>query len=490
MASSRKRRPTLDPVETALLTVTRSAVETIPPEPTHAADLAGGARARTRARARRGAPLVIAYSGGRDSSALLDLAVRLRAERVRAFADLVAVHVHHGMQKAADQWVEFCRQACTKLDVPLDVRHVVVRAQARGPEAAARAARYAALVEAAEAHDARLILTAHQLDDRIETFLIQWLRGAGPEGLAAMPAVRALESVRIVRPLLDVPRADIERYIALRGLAVIEDPSNADVRLLRNAIRRGVVPALESARPGMRKAVARSIDLVAEAAEVLREYGAADLAACAAGAPDGMLYIDRLARLTPARRALVVRSWLAQNGLENVSRARLGDLLEQALTARADARLLLRLGGLEVRRHRGLLLLREAQREPGEVATVTWRGEDEIAVPGWGGVLRFDTTVEEGFDAQWLAAAPLELRGRGGGERFKPHPTRPSKTLKRLFQDAGVPEFDRARLPLVWRGDELIFVAGLGADARLIDSGGPRVKLEWQPDAPLLGVTE
>jgi tRNA(Ile)-lysidine synthase len=108
-------------------------------------------------------------------------------------------------------------------------------------------------------------------------------------------------------------------------------------------------------------------------------------------------------------------------------------------------------------------------------------------VPTWGGVLHFDTTVEEGFDVEWLSGVPLELRGRGGGERFKPHPTRPSKTLKRLFQDANVPEFERARLPLVWRGEELIFVARLGADARLIDNGGPRVMLAWHPDAPLLG---
>ncbi|HUL64880.1 MAG TPA: tRNA lysidine(34) synthetase TilS [Burkholderiaceae bacterium] len=485
MASSRKRRPTLDPVEAALLAFTRSAVEAIPPEHSNpaSADLAGAARTRVR----HAAPLVIALSGGRDSMTLLDLAVRLRDERVRAFGELVAVHVHHGMQKAADEWVEFCSQMCTKLGVALDVRRVTVRPQARGPEAAARAARYAALLEAADEHGARLVLTAHHLDDRIETFLIQWLRGAGPEGLAAMPAVRAFETVRIVRPLLDVPRAEIEHYVALRGLAHVEDPSNVDVRLLRNSIRRAVVPALESARPGMRKAAARSIDLVAEAAEVLREYGAADLEACAAGAPEGMLYVDRLAQLTPARQALVLRSWLTSNGLENLSRARLRDLLAQALTVRADARLLLRMGSVEVRRHRGLLLLRDAQRVAGDAATVVWHGEEELAVPTWGGVLRFDTTVEEGFDVEWLSGVPLELRGRGGGERFKPHPTRPSKTLKRLFQDANVPEFERARLPLVWRGEELIYVAGLGADARLIDNGGPRVMLAWHPDAPLLG---
>ncbi len=93
---------------------------------------------------------------------------------------------------------------------------------------------------------------------------------------------------------------------------------------------------------------------------------------------------------------------------------------------------------------------------------------------------------QEGFDPEWLGQATLEVRPRGGGERFKPHPTRPSRTLKRLFQDAGIPEFERGRLPLLWRKDELIYVAGLGADVRLTDRDGERVVIEWQPDAGLI----
>jgi tRNA(Ile)-lysidine synthase len=139
-----------------------------------------------------------------------------------------------------------------------------------------------------------------------------------------------------------------------------------------------------------------------------------------------------------------------------------------------------------VRRHGGLLLLRAAQTEYHGEATIHWRGEGEIAVPAWGGVLRFEPTDDPGFEAEWLRAEPLQLRGRGGGERFKPHPLRPSKTLKRLFQDAGIAEFERSALPLVWRDGRLIFVAGLGADARLVEAGGERVRLEWQPDAELL----
>ncbi|MCX8115537.1 MAG: tRNA lysidine(34) synthetase TilS, partial [Burkholderiaceae bacterium] len=181
------------------------------------------------------------------------------------------------------------------------------------------------------------------------------------------------------------------------------------------------------------------------------------------------------------------REWLAAAGLEAPSRARLREIVDQALNARGDARLLVRISDREVRRHRGLLLLRPAAAPLRRQVPIRWQGETEIVLPEWGGVLRFEPTREHGFDADWLRAAPLEVRGRGGGERFKPHPTRPSKTLKRLFQEAGVAEFERASLPLVWRGDDLIYVAGLGPDVRMIDTGGERVRLDWRPDATLLG---
>jgi tRNA(Ile)-lysidine synthase len=160
----------------------------------------------------------------------------------------------------------------------------------------------------------------------------------------------------------------------------------------------------------------------------------------------------------------------------------------QARSARADARLLLRIGGYELRRYRGLLLLRRDEAAPAaETVSVRWRGESEIVVPRWRGILHFVPTERAGFPPEWLQAMPLQLKARSGGERFKPHPTRPSKTLKRLFQDAAIPEFERARLPLVWRGDELIYVAGLGADVRLLDDDdSPRVLLDWRPDPSLL----
>ncbi|GAB4474667.1 MAG: tRNA lysidine(34) synthetase TilS [Burkholderiaceae bacterium] len=469
MAGSRKRPPKAEPLERELLDALR------------------GTLAAQRA-ARRSGPLMIAYSGGRDSTALLDLARRLRDARAPGWRKLLAVHVHHGLLPQADDWAAHCERMCAAWGVPIEVRRVEVARGGRGTEAAARDARYEALAAAAREHGARFVLTAHHLDDRIETFLLQWLRGAGVDGLAAMPASRAFGARQaLLRPLLDVPREAIDRYVRARELPFVEDPSNADTRLARNALRARVLPELEAIRSGYRRAAARSIELVAEAAEALRELAAADLASCAEGAPRGMLRIDRLAALAPARRALVVREWLFAAGLEAPSRARLGAIVDQALTARGDARLLIRVADRQVRRHRGLLLLRPAAAPaPRRHVPIRWQGEREIVLPEWGGALHFEPTRDAGFDADWLRSAPLEVRGRGGGERFKPHPTRPSKTLKRLFQDAGVAEFERASLPLVWRGDDLIYVAGLGPDARMIDTGGERIRLDWRPDATLL----
>jgi tRNA(Ile)-lysidine synthase len=310
--------------------------------------------------------------------------------------------------------------------------------------------------------------------------------------------------------LLDVPRRQIEEYVARNGLIAVSDPSNADPRFARNALRLQVLPPLARIRSGYRKSVTRSIELIGEAAEVLQDLAQEDLRACTEDAPPRMLRIDRLAMLAPARRPLVVRAWLARCGLAAPSRARLLEVLEQALGAGGDGRMLVRIGSQEMRRHRGLLCLRaggEARRPTNRSEPFYWNGEPEVVLGAWGGVLRFVVgeapgvrepgdrssigvaeAARPGFDPVWLRQCPLEVRARTGGERFKPHALRPSKRLKHLFQEAGVPEFERAGLPLLWRDGRLIFVAGLGGDARLVEPGQGRVRIEWSGEPSLLAV--
>ena len=451
--------------------------------------------------------IVIAYSGGPDSTALLDLACRLRDRGHAAFQSLLAAHVHHGLQDAADDWAAHSVDRCAERGIECVVRRVAVASRERGVEAGARDARYRALVAVARERGAAYVLTAHHADDRLETFLLQWLRGAGPAGLAGIAASRSVmadqqrdpagaiadsgadadrATVRILRPFLDMPRSALAGYVARHALATVDDPSNTDIRLARNAIRSQVLPQLTAIRSGFRKSAARSIELIADAAELLQEFGAELLSWCSDGSPAGTLRIDRLAALTPARQALVLRAWLARSNIEAPPRARLREALAQALEGAEDGRMRIRFGRKELRRHRGLLLLREPHAAERGGERLQWRGESELAVPSWGGVLRFLPTDEAGFDSEWLRAQPLDLRTRCGGERLKLHPARPSKHLKLWYQERGVPEFARAALPLFWRDGRLIYVAGLGADARFIAPGACRIRIEWADAAGIL----
>lgn len=433
---------------------------------------------------------MVAYSGGRDSTALLSLVCELREARAPGFARPHAVHVHHGLHRDADSWAEHCERQCATLGIELTVRRVRVDRRGVGVEAAARTARYRALAEAARELGAAAVLTAHHLDDRLETFLLQWIRGAGLEGLSAMGGRRGLDAddsdpaggggpIALLRPLLHVPRERIERYVQNKALAFIEDSSNADTRFDRNAIRLNVMPELARLRSGFRGAAERSIELIAEGAEVLRSVAREDLQTCTRDAPASMLRIDRLVMLPEARRTLVLREWLAQAHLVAPPRARLREALQQAIHAGADARVLIRIGDHELRRHRGLLCLNAPRRGAPALHAVQWQGEHELVVPGWGGTLVFTRTSDEGFDARWLGAEPLQLRPRSGGERFKPHPTRPSKRLKQIFQEARIPEYERSALPLVWRDGRLIYVAGVGPDTRMLVAEGERVRIDW-----------
>ena len=490
MASSRARSKKADPLEQRLLDTVGVAVARSVSRVHDAAEKAAEPLKRQPKAPDRTAAtttVALALSGGRDSMALLDLLARLASTRGSGIRRVIAIHVHHGLSRNADAWLAHCEAECALRGVPLIARHVAVKRRGRGIEAAAREVRYAALAEAAREARARIVMTAHHRDDRLETFLLQWMRGAGLDGLAAFPAERVFDGdLQLLRPLVDVDRAELERYVELRAIRYVDDDSNDDASLLRNAVRRDVLPRIDALRAGFRAAAARSVDLVAEAAEAMRSVAEADRAACADGAPEGMLWLDRLASLPAARQTGVLRAWLAEQGLEAPSRARLLEVLDQARTARSDARLLVRLGSYEVRRYRGLLLLKRADDASRDSFVLHWQREDEIPVPSWGGVLRFTTVNSEGFDPEWLRAEPLEVRPRGGGERFKPHPARPSKTLKRLFQDAGIAEFERGQLPLVWRDGELIFVASLGADVRFTDRDGERILIEWEPDAALI----
>ncbi len=386
----------------------------------------------------RGRHLAAGLSGGIDSVVLLHL---LRDLAPRHGFRLSAVHVHHGLSPNADAWARFCRQLCRDWGVPLTVRRVEIRKQGRGLEAAAREARRAVFARLR----ADVIALAHQLDDQAETVLLNLLRGAGTRGAAAMPAAGRLGTKTLLRPLLAVPRREILAYARTHGLAWIEDESNLNDALTRNFLRLRVGPLLEQRFPRWREGLARAA----------RHFAAAD-----AG----------------ASRAL--REFLAARGLGAPSEAKLVEMLKQ-LTARG-ARTLIGHDGRQLRVYRGKVQIAPAG-VPATFAAIDWQGERRLAIPALEGELHFRRARGRGIAAALVEGRALSVRPRGGGERLRPDPRRPRRTLKNLFQEAGVSPWERERLPMLFCGSELVWVPGLGVDAAWqAGSRSPGIVPEWR----------
>jgi tRNA(Ile)-lysidine synthase len=425
--------------------------------------------------------MCVALSGGIDSVSLLDALWRIAPERGLA---LSALHVNHGLSPRAAQWQAFCREWCSGKGIALTCETVEVdRDAGLGLEAAARRARYAAF----ERVQAQYLALAHHLDDQIETLLIQLLRGAGARGLGAMPVLARLEGARqrggdtgprILRPLLTVTRAQIEEYARQRALEWVEDESNCDVALERNFLRQEVLPLIASRFPGYRETLARSAQNLADAAALAEALAQIDLQSVRDGEGLSARALGRL----PRERALnVLRHAFALRSLPMPPRARLEEALRQCLESAPDARVQVRFDAVSIRRHRDRIVLVEGCGEPLEWEGL-WRGEDTLLLPGGLGCMRFVPTTGDGISRARLDSAPVSVRFRRGGEKLSLGHGRPRRDLKRLLQEAGVPYWERTRLPLLFCGEVLAWVPGIGVSAECVArEDEAAIRVEWEP---------
>jgi tRNA(Ile)-lysidine synthase len=416
-----------------------------------------------------GARVALALSGGIDSMVLLDALTPFVASHPLL---LSAIHVHHGLSPNADRWAHFCAEQCALRNIPLTVHRLRLE---RGPgqsiEVLARAARYECLMAA----DADVVALAHHADDQAETVLLQLLRGAGPRGVSAMPGYREGRP-SLWRPLLSLSRQKLHDYASSRGLAWIEDESNVDTKHKRNLLRHAVAPLLSASFPGYPGTLVRAAAHQAEASALLDELAALD----AAGAVD-KLGLDRvrLAALPAARAANLLRWFMRREGLRPPSQARLSEMLRQLVLTASDAKVSIAHEGREIGVHRGRILV---HLRPPEAYVLAWHGEREVRLP-WG-ALTFVPVHGAGLCADKLKQAPVSLRTRAGGERIQLATNRPHHAVKKLLQQAGLPRWERDALPLVWCGDELAAIPGIGV-AVAFQAARDRAgwTLEWRPNA-------
>jgi tRNA(Ile)-lysidine synthase len=463
----------------------------------------------------RGRRVAVGLSGGVDSVVLLDVLGRLRKDLRLA---LSAVHVNHQISAHAQEWEAFAKTLCQARGVALTVRRVRVPRDGSGVEAAARKLRY----EAYGGLEADFVALAHHLDDQVETFLLQLLRGAGAKGLAAMPVLRKYEDGTskdeggrekgkdeggrmkaeveqgrakrdtsslilhlsslvshpcILRPLLEVTRGEIEAYAKTRKLEWIEDDSNADTRYDRNFLRNELLPRLEARFPAYRETLSRASRNLADYSELAEELAAFDARAF----EDGVIPVESLRGLSDARALNVLRRLFASRGLPMPNRTRLEEALRQCRAAGADSEVHVSFGSHGLRCFRGQVAIVEESGEMPVDWNTQWDGRRELLLPAGLGVLRARAALGEGIAARHFARQGATVRGRTGGERMRPAEDRPRRTLKNLLRETAVPPWERERMPLLFIGDALAWVPGIGVAAEFRAASGEQgIVPEWK----------
>ena len=414
--------------------------------------------------------IAVALSGGLDSVVLLDTVCKSQAKNKNT--EIFVFHIHHGLQKPADDWLIFCEKLAQKYKVHFDFRLLHLDTKDGNIEARARTGRYEALADLCEEYGVEDLLLAHHQNDQAETVLLQLLRGSGVAGLSGMPANKFIQSgatpIVLWRPLLDQSRAELEAYAKEHKLKWIEDPSNQDRKYRRNSIRKDIIPKLEKIQPEAIANLARSASLLSEAQVLLDRLAVQDGKAILT--KDG-LDLKRLLNLYNSDQAAannVLRYWLRANELAMPSQERLNSWWRDLVAVKADAQLEWMHDGKAIR---------------------LWRGQLQVVSPTsgqWIFKAITPSSQKPGLPAAWVKSAQKEGRitnkTRSGSEKLQTKPNSPRKTLKNLFQEADIPPWQR-NAPLLYVDNELIAVAGVGVSHPHLVLSGPRVWPEWQEQA-------
>ena len=412
-----------------------------------------------RARIEANAPpaLCVAFSGGPDSTALLHALTQMPEARARG---LRALHVDHGLHADSVEWAKRCADFCKSIDVPLTTLRVQVdHASGEGLEAAARRARYAAFAENLDAGE--WLVLGHHRDDQVETVLLKLLRGAGPEGLGGMRTLRPFAHGFLWRPLLEMPRESLRKYLSENGLPCIDDPANADPRFARNVLRREILPRMAVHWPHAQASILHSARLCRVAADYI-DCDAQTALASLRRESDTLDAAGWL-KLPDALRAPVLDAWLHARGFAHPPDASRVELERQAAGAASDSAPTIAWANTEIRIWDGRLHATPPLAALPENWQSQWDGAP-LALPDDCGTLLMETKQHQADGAHF--DRPLRVRLRQGGERIKPAGNPHTRELRDLFQQARVPPWLRVRCPLIYENDELVAVADLWASER------------------------
>lgn len=438
---------------------------------------------------RPGDTLVVALSGGADSTALLDLLTRLPGYNLH----LIVAHLNHSLRGAesdADQ--EFCRMTASRYNVPFEVRRIDVQGMASDSglnlEDAGRRARIQFLGEVSSRYDAAAVALAHHADDQAETVLMRLLRGSGMTGLSGMPFRNARG---FVRPLLEISRPEIEQYLLGLGLNWREDASNSDTIYLRNRIRHQLLPLLEEYNPAIRSCLAATASVLSGDEELLAEMTEQAFSRSCRMEDDGIVCsAAKLRMLNIALRRRVLRHGFKQlaGSLDGVSQRHIDAICALIDSDRPNSRLALPQTVTAVREYDRIVLKRADAADP-DTGFELLIMEPGIYRLSSGGTITVDSTKTASFATDSCSVCldparvpfPWLVRTFKPGDRMVPFGMSGRKKVKDIFIDRKIPHSGRRRIPLLFCGDDLIWVAGVCASelSRIDDSPAAMVAVTW-----------
>ena len=415
----------------------------------------------------------VALSGGVDSVVLLHA---LSQVKTKLKLKLNAIHIHHGLSKNADNWLDFCTKECKKLSISLSSEKVNIKPNlAMGVEGAARKSRYQAL----EIHKKEIIALGHHQNDQAETLLLQLFRGSGLNGLAAMPIFD--QERGIWRPLLGVNREIIEGYAKENNLNFIEDESNNNLKFDRNFLRKEILPLIKSRYPDIINTISRSSENIAEGLNLHKAIAKED-ANLYFSENKERLSLSMLKSLERERVVNLIRWWLDVNKQLMPSKKTMSELYNQIKDVRKDALLNVDISDMtSIKAYRDELFLvkKTIKLSPYELI---WRGEGVVELPG-NSKLIFKKSLGAGFSLSKIGSKILTIQNRTGGESFKPKNNQPTRTLKYLLQTSNIPPWKRQLMPLVFSENDLVAVPNFGIHYKFqVDSDESGWEIDWVVD--------
>lgn len=403
---------------------------------------------------------LIAFSGGLDSTALLWLFKQLSTEQPQL--KIRAIHIHHGLSHNADYWAQHCAKLCHQFDIPLLIERVQVDLN-QGIEAGAREARYQAI--SAHLHKQEWLVTAHHQQDQAETFLLALSRGSGVQGLGAMRVHNHIFGIPIFRPLLTFTRAELTQLVREAKLPWIEDESNAENQYARNFLRNHVFPLLHQRWPQFDQAVQRTAQHCAEQQQLLEEL--LDYEFQSHFCPnDGSLALCALTD-TPLKARALFRLWLTKLGQPMPTTRQLTQIFTDVVAADTDRQPQFQLGDRILRRYQQRLYLTP---HFALIAPTRWQLSfvQPLELPDQIGVITLTKRTDEKIQVNWqtkqaqhqtILPAPAPNQpiyiGLGYQGKVKLAPSRPREIIKKVWQQYGVPPWQRSRIPLVFYDNQL-----------------------------------